>query len=52
MRVKIQYPFSLSSLLKIEHKFNSKTPILFFGSHYIAKDVFDAFEFSFDSGII
>ena len=40
------------ALLKIEHKFNSKTPILFFGSHYIAKDVFDAFEFSFDSGII
>jgi dihydrofolate synthase/folylpolyglutamate synthase len=29
-----------------------ETPLLIFGSHYIAKDVFESFDFPFDSGII
>ena len=37
---------------KYIHRKNSLVPVLIFGSHYIARDVFDIFEFPFDSGII
>ena len=37
---------------KYKHGKDSSIPVLIFGSHYIARDVFDIFDFSFDSGII
>ena len=37
---------------KSKHRKDFSVPILIFGSHYIARDVFDLFDFSFDSGII
>jgi dihydrofolate synthase/folylpolyglutamate synthase len=37
---------------KYKHRKNALVPVLIFGSHYIARDVFDIFDFSFDSGII
>ena len=37
---------------KYKHGKDSSVPVLIFGSHYIARDVFDIFDFSFDSGII
>jgi len=35
-----------------KHRKDFSVPVLIFGSHYIAGDVFDLFDFSFDSGII
>ncbi len=37
---------------KYKHRKDPSVPILIFGSHYIARDVFDIFDFFFDSGII
>ena len=37
---------------KHKHRKDPSVPILIFGSHYIARDVFDIFDFFFDSGII
>ena len=37
---------------KSKHRKDFSVPILIFGSHYIAGDVFDLFDFPFDSGII
>ena len=40
---------------KIFKEFNIKKPndiILIFGTHYVAKEVFQKFEISFDSGVI
>ena len=37
---------------KSKHRKDFSVPVLIFGSHYIARDVFDLFDFSFDSGII
>ena len=38
--------------IKLQYRKDFSVPILIFGSHYIAGDVFDLFDFSFDSGII
>ena len=38
--------------IKLEHRKNPSVPVIIFGSHYIAKEVFDLFDFSFDSGVI
>jgi len=38
-------------LIDLKKKISHNTPVLIFGSHYIAEDVFAVFDFSFDSGI-
>ena len=37
---------------KYKHRKDFSVPVLIFGSHYIAGDVSDLFDFPFDSGII
>ncbi len=37
---------------KCQHRKDPSVPVLIFGSHYIAGDVFELFDFSFDSGVI
>ena len=41
-----------TAINNIRGKFDLEIPVIIFGSHYIAKDVFKVFDFSFDAGII
>ena len=37
---------------RLQHRKDPHVPVLIFGSHYIAEDVFELFDFPFDSGVI